>query len=75
MCNCIDEVNTELRKTHPGCSVGTIMFIDGRVTAALTMVDGPPQGTGKRKVKAPQAIPTYCPFCGQKYKASKDATP
>jgi hypothetical protein len=61
-------MNSKLQETHPGCKIGTLLFIDGRVTVAIQMEDAPSPGKGKRRIKAPQAVPTYCPFCGEKYK-------
>lgn len=72
MCDCLEKLDEKLQETHPGTSIGRLFLFSRdsnktRTTAAITMEDGPSQGRGKPRVKAPQIIPTYCPFCGVKY--------
>lgn len=72
MCDCIKKITESLQEKYPGTAVGAMFLFDretgkSRVTAAITMEDGPSQGRGKPRIKPPAIIPTYCPFCGQKY--------
>lgn len=64
-CDCIDDINGELAK-HNGKLSLTFNFSGGTwPTLEVEKVDR------KKRVRPPLVIPTFCPFCGTKYKADE----
>jgi hypothetical protein len=66
MCNCIFTIEEELGKTlqNPRIKIG-FTFPDMKSFPIIEVEYDKP---GKKKKYIQTILPTYCPFCGEKYK-------
>ena len=66
MCDCITDVNRLLAE-HNGRLVCTYNLTSGRDYPKLEVE----KADRKNRKKPPLMIPTFCPFCGERYKADQ----
>ncbi|MET4341995.1 hypothetical protein [Bradyrhizobium sp. RT9a] len=66
MCECLTKVNTSLRDRNTKLATGFIFTRDLAGMDCLPLVAVEKVDTRKRG-RATSVIPTFCPFCGEKY--------
>ena len=64
-CDCIEKINKKLKETRPTANLRCTMF-DVRPVMYYDYYET--TKTGKRRSKEGIFLPSYCPFCGKKYK-------
>jgi hypothetical protein len=75
MCDCITEMNTMLKPHNTRISVGIAFNTKAGTSRAYPVIDTEKIDKQDRKRKAVQPIPTYCPFCGERYVKSDVLAP
>jgi hypothetical protein len=65
MCNCIEDMNGKLAELNGKLSLTIGFSFDGSPSRAYPTIDV--EKINKRGKKPPIALPSYCPFCGERY--------
>jgi hypothetical protein len=68
MCDCITTMDDKLKDHNTRISVG---FLLDRLSGGMSLrpIIATEKIDKKARIKMVEPIPTYCPFCGEKYEA------
>lgn len=66
MCNCVAEIDAKLKEG--GHCLNTAMYFDGRPSKPLISLVRLDRYTLETRMQKPRTfLPSFCPFCGEKY--------
>ncbi|MBN9601854.1 MAG: hypothetical protein J0G33_02875 [Afipia felis] len=71
-CNCIDEIDAKLAEHNSKLEVGFTLGSEERHSFVFPALRT--EKIDKRNRKKMGAIPTFCPFCGTRYREASPAT-